>query len=332
MIRPTALLFILSSLIINNAIAIRWCCGGSASSGTTGTGNVYFVECPLTANTECASSTNNGTTTYIGCTTQSTCSSVSCCPTEACNCPPNVHKTLPQIEEIAEEMRSIMYPLLGMVVAIGWIVAAIFMPKLPLKLVMFVIAGIDCFFGILLILLPTTVYIGLYFAALGAFILAVILHTQGNRFGLLSICALSFLGFIIVGGIMSLWSTGNPTIEDLYNSIPGCEVSMNIQNLQNLYYQINTRCENWLLFTIFSAFILFLNQPLAVMAVFFMMSRGGAGAGAEAGAGAGAEAGAGGGDLENTTPKSDTNDTNIPMSDSQPQERYSQPQEPNSTS
>jgi len=277
------LLFFVFSVRVQS---IRFCCSGSLGGTTPPTAtSVQFQECPINQNTKCYTTTTVGITAYF-CGDDSGCSmaGTTCCSTEACNCPANVHKTTPQIQEIGSEMRSIMYPLLGMLVALVWIVAAVFMPSLPLKVVLLVFATLDCIFGIFLVFLPVSAYVGLFFTGIGAFTIAVAMHGQGNRVGLYSICILSLLGFFVLGGFVNIVS-GNPLYETVYSSIGNCENSMNIQNLDVSYFNVNTRCENWLLFILFDIFVLFLIQPLIMMAAFFTVSGGGSSGGSSGGSG-----------------------------------------------
>jgi len=264
--------------------SIRFCCGGALGGTTPPTAtSVQWQECPMNQNTNCLTQTASGISGY-SCGDNSFCSTAgtTCCTTELCNCPANVHKTIPQIQEIGSEMRSIMYPLLGMLVALVWILSAVFMPSLPLKVVLLVFATLDCIFGMFLVFLPVSAYVGLYFTGIGAFMIAIAMHGQDNRVGLYSICILSLLGFFVLGGFVNIVS-GNPLYETVYSAVGNCESSMNIQNLAVSYFNVNTRCENWLLFILFVIFVLFLIQPPIMMAAFFMVSGGGSSGGPSGG-------------------------------------------------
>jgi len=179
------------------------------------------------------------------------------------------------------EMRKIMYPIMGMVFVILWVVLA-FIGGGPVAIVLPVIGVIDAVFGIFLIFLPVTTYLGLFFAAVGALTIAVWKH--GGEKGITFIIVLTILVFFVSGGL-TVFGYGSAFHEQIDNYIGNCQNDMNIINWDNTYINLDTRCENWALFIAFCVFFLFLIQPLGLISLFFKQSGGGGGGGSGAGGG-----------------------------------------------
>jgi len=257
-----------------------YCCINGLTSAS-----IIQGQCLAPANTKCATLTNTATsppTIAYGCvddTVQVIPGAVSVCTTDFCNCPTDgtVHKTSTAVGWFFGDMRRIMYPLMGMIFAVLWVILAFFGGG-PVDIVLLIVAIIDVIFGILLIFLPVTTYLGLFYCALAALTIAVVKHDIGGKFGLIFVILLTCLIFLLTGGLT--WIAGGGDYFDAVASYPSqCMLDMNIVNWDNLYQNLDTRCENFALFIGFCVFLLFLVQPIALIALFFKKSGGGGGGG-----------------------------------------------------
>jgi len=269
------ILIVLFLCISVSQAVVRYCCYGTSPAVTQ-------RECLKPDNTKCISSPQtvlNSTITTYGCIGDSYTvpSSASTCTIDFCNCPPEAHKTEVAVGWFFGEMRKIMYPIMGIIFAIIWIVLA-FIGGGPTEVLLLVVSIIDAIFGILLIFLPPTAYLGLFYVAIGAFTIAVVKHSIGGKFGLYFVIGLTILVFLLTGGLTWI-AGGGPFFEEVANSIGNCEDSMNIIDWDDAYWNLDTRCENFALFEGFCVFLLFLVQPIALLALFFQMSGGGHGGG-----------------------------------------------------
>jgi len=258
-----------------------YCC----INGVTGVpGSIEQGKCLAPANAKCGTYTDSTTsppTVTYGCAPDSVqvIPGVSVCTTDFCNCPSDgtVHKTFTAVGWFFGDMRRIMYPIMGMIFAVLWVILAFFGGG-PVDIVLLIVAIIDLIFGILLIFLPVTTYLGLFYCVLAALTIAVVKHDIGGKFGLIFVILLTCLIFLLTGGLT--WIAGSGNYFDLVASYPsGCESNMNIVNWDNLYQNLDTRCEHFALFIGFCVFLLFLVQPIALIALFFKKSGGGGGFG-----------------------------------------------------
>jgi len=231
-----------------------YCCLGITSSDPTVTTQIFIQEaCPT--NTGCVSTPTTAggtTTTTYTCAPAAGCGNTSgCCKTNNCNCPPNVHKTGLQVDQTIGDMRNIMYPVLGMVFGISWILLAFCGNGFPHAVILIVIALVDCVFGIFLIFIPTTTYLGLLFVALGALTIAVVRHGIDDSRGIYIIFFGSIIAFLYTGGLVLIIGGQGPYVDLIAAASNLCESSMDITHSGNDYYNLNTRCENWALFVVF---------------------------------------------------------------------------------
>jgi len=210
----------------------------------------------------------------------------SCCSTNFCNCPSGgvVHKTVAEVQNSIGDMRSIMYPVMGIVLGIVWLVMAFLGNGLPHSIILIVVALLDAFFGIFLIFLPTTVYLGLYYIALGAFTIAIVRHGMDSK-GITIVILGTIVAFLMTGGLTLIIGGDGDYVDDIYNNAGGCEGSMDILNLFNTYYNVNTRCENFALYVVFCVFLLFLLQPITLISAYFAAKDGGGQGGGGGGGG-----------------------------------------------
>jgi len=82
------------------------------------------------------------------------------------------------------EMKKIMYPIMGVIFGVLWIILAFIGASLPHDILLIVVGLIDAIFGIFLIFLPVTTFLGLFYVAVGAFTIAVCRHSWGGDRGI----------------------------------------------------------------------------------------------------------------------------------------------------
>jgi len=267
------ILLLLLSISLSQAV-IRYCCSGL-------TPNVIQSQCLTPANTKCFTLPigNSSTFTY-GCGSDGI-NYPTTCTTDFCNCPQEAHKTATAVQWFFGEMRKIMYPIMGIIFGIIWIALA-FIGGGPTEVILLVVSIVDAIFGIFLIFLPATAYLGLFYVAVGAFSIAVVKHSIGGKAGLYFVIGLTILIFLLTGGLTFI-SYSNNYFDEVANTITAtpsaCESSMHIIDWDDAYWNLDTRCENFALFEGFCVFLLFLVQPIALLALFFQMSGGGGGGG-----------------------------------------------------
>jgi len=169
-----------------------------------------------------------------------------------------------------------MYPIMGIIFAILWVALA-FIGGGPVDIVLIGVGLIDAVFGIFLIFLPIVTYLGLFYCLVGALSIAVARHGSGGGGGITFVMVLTIIIFFITGGLTVISYASPSAFEGIAGYIGNCETNMNIVNWDNKYWGLDTRCENWALFTAFCVFFLFLVQPLGLISLFFKKSGGGGG-------------------------------------------------------
>jgi len=228
-------------------------------------------------------SSTTGSGAYYGCAVEgSVPQGTKLCDVDYCNCPANVHKTLQALGWTFGDMRNIMYPVMGIVFSIIWLALA-FIGGGPVDIILLIVSLIDAVFGIFLIFLPVTTYLGLFYVAIGAFTIASVRHSFGGKIGVYILIGLTIVIFLLTGGLTVVANNTNAVDDIAANTVSftssDCESDMNIDNWENSYQNLNTRCENWALFLAFCVFFLFLSQPIAILELFFKKSGGGSGVG-----------------------------------------------------
>jgi len=170
------------------------------------------------------------------------------------------------------EMRKIMYPVMGMIFGVLWIILAFIGVRLPLDIILIVVGLIDAIFGLFLIFLPVTTFLGLFYMAVGAFTIAVCRHSWGGDRGIDFLLALTIIIFLLTGGLTFIAYDGGLG-RDYVSRVAGYTYLFNCDNDMNIYRDPgqgrSTRCENWAYFIAFSVFLLFLVQPIALIAAAF---------------------------------------------------------------
>jgi len=264
------ILVLLLSISLSQAL-VRYCCS-EVLFGSTDTA-ITQIQCATPYNSKCYTDLSANITNNYGCAgdTGPTLPASSTCTTDFCNCPPEAHKTVVAVGWFFGEMRKIMYPIMGIVFGVIWIILA-FIGGGPTEVILLLVAFIDAIFGLLLIFLPVTAYLGLFYVAVGAFTIAVIKHSIGGKVGLYFVIGLTVIIFLLTGGLTFVAYPYGSFFEVVAGSISGCEGSMNIINLEDKYWNLDTRCENFALFEGFVVFLLFLVQPIALLALFFQKS------------------------------------------------------------
>jgi len=268
------IIFLLS--LIGLSQGIRYCCSGVAPSVT----QAICHPAVYTGSSKCFTETTIPTAAVYGCSGDNlpAPSTAKTCTTDYCNCPPEAHKTVTTMGWFFGDMRKIMYPVMGILFAVIWIALA-FLGGGPVDAILMVVALIDAIFGIFLIFLPVTAYLGLFYVAIGAFTLAVSKHSLGGKAGMYFLIVMTIVIFLLTAGLtfiaLSASAFASNYFDQIESYITSCEGDMNIINWELSYWNLDTRCENWALFTAFCVFFLFLVQPIALLELFFKKSGGG---------------------------------------------------------
>jgi len=272
----TFLIFILSLILYcansQPTTAPQSCCSGSQVPNGNGgfSGQVLQTYCNASVY-QCSSwtSSGNGSQYSCGCIAGAT-----CCTGNNCNCPGSVHKTGYQIGLQAANMRNIMFPVLGMIFGLVWVLIAFLGPFFPHTIMVLVISICNAIFGVFLLFNPTTVYVGLYFIGLGAFGIAVVRHHH-SHYPFATLAIFSFLGCLFISGLVILVQSA-PMIEQLVGTVlvgnpTQCEQSMDLYNYANNYFGVNLRCENYLLWLVFVLFFILVLQPILILCAYALV-------------------------------------------------------------
>jgi len=245
---------------------VSHCCTGTVRSDDMPGRSVEQSECEAPANAKCVTEQLNFanvlvTTYFCG---DSSASGTGTCSSDYCNCPPQDHKSISEIEAIIGNMRSIMYPILGIVFGILWVILAFVGAAIPPSLLLLIVGFIDAVFGVFLIFLPVTAFLGLLYIALGDLTIAAARHYVGEKvFWFLVI--LTVITFFLTGGLTVIAWHGTYVadfVTRIADATATCERDLNIDDWDN------HRCENYALFVVFCVFLLFLVQPIALLAAF----------------------------------------------------------------
>jgi len=155
-----------------------------------------------------------------------------------------------------------MYPVMGVLFGLLWLILAFIGKRLPHRAILITIGLLDAILGIFLILLPVTTFLGLFYMAIGAFTIAISRHSWGGDRGIDFLLILTIIVFLLTGGLTFVafdFGRGMDYINRIASYIPFCGQDMNIGGGSD-------RCDNYLLFVIFSVYLLFLLQPIALIA------------------------------------------------------------------
>jgi hypothetical protein len=251
-------------VILGLAQAVRYCCTGSYDSRDTlsASPNVHRIECPAGTNAKCLSNQPSGTyLTSLNCGNDNS-TATSTCVYDNCNCPAGSQFSNPDFE--FGEMKKIMFPVMGMVFGVLWVLLAFFGKRISADIMLIIIGIIDAIFGIFLIFIPATVFLGLFYIAIGALSIAIARHLWGGDRGIDFYLALVTIIFLLTGGLTFVafdWGAGVDYFNRVAAYMPGCDRDMNIAT--NGGY--STRCGNYAFFVAFCVYLLFLIQPIALI-------------------------------------------------------------------
>jgi len=276
----TIILFLFS---LGLAQAVNFCCSGIYNpSNPNNFDGVTQLNCQNAPTAVCSTSFDNtgssGTSRqFLDCAN----STVNGCNTDGCNCPPGYLAAPPtnqapndvtSYDPIFGSMKSIMYPVMGVIFGLAWIVLAFVGASLPLDLILLICAIIDAIFGLFLIFIPITTFLGLFYMAIGAFTIAITRHRWGGDTGIDFLLALTIIIFLLTGGLTFIafdWGRGGNYIDRMAAYTPfSCDNDMNLRDNGDYRYR-STRCQNYAYFVTFSVFLLFLVQPIKLIAAAF---------------------------------------------------------------
>jgi hypothetical protein len=281
----TILLFL---IYLGLAQAVNFCCSGTFDPNDPNDfDDVQRLDCPNAPSAVCLTnfdSTDNENSSAIrnlGCGNNST-GAISVCNTDGCNCPqgfvanpstPAASNNTSNYDPVFGNMKSIMYPVMGVIFGLIWIALAFIGARLPLDLLLLIIGILDAVFGIFLIFIPITTFLGLFYMAVGAFTIAITRHAWGGDTGIDFLLSLTIIIFLLTGGLTFVsfdWGRGFNFVDRLSAYTPfTCDNDMNIRQNPNDYGYRSTRCHNYAYFVTFSVFLLFLIQPIGMIAAAF---------------------------------------------------------------
>jgi len=253
---------------------VTFCCSGTYNPNNP-TQNTYTrITCPNDANTRCITNSQTGSSNSsrtLQCGDDSSDPSRGC-DSDYCNCPDSSNSNnSPQfMTSIFRDMKKIMYPVMGVLFGVIWVILAFIGLRLPLDLILLVVGIIDALLGIMLIFIPVTTFLGLFYIAIGAFTIAICRHSWGGDTGIDFLLSITTIVFLLTGGLTFIaydWGHGSDyVITRMWGYIPLCDSDMNIDNDNN---NLSTRCGNYALFVTFCVYLLFLIQPIAMIAAAF---------------------------------------------------------------
>jgi len=242
----------------------RYCCTGSYDSLSNYDG---------VSSMECADDISRCITTSIFSRTALSCgvaTSTDGCDDDYCNCPAG-YRSSGDITSEFREMKKIMFPIMGVIFGILWVLLAFFGARLPVKILLLIVGLINGVLGIFLIFLPVTTFLGLFYIAIGAFAIAVSRHYWGGNNGIYLLLALMVIVFLLTGGLTFVafdFGRGSDYFGRVAGYIPICDRDMNIDRDGD--DDVSTRCGNYALFVGFCVFLLFLIQPIGMLAAAFL--------------------------------------------------------------
>jgi hypothetical protein len=210
--------------------------------------------CPPGATDRCVMDRQSGVTNYF-CGSDNTTGTYTC-GTDNCNCPSHIH------DPEYGELKKIMYPVMGVIFGVLWVLLAFIGAALPVSIILIVVGLVDAILGIFLILLPLTTFLGLFYMAVGAFTIAVSRHSWGGDTGIDFLLALTVIVFLLTGGLTFVafdFGFGDDYVNRIRGYVPFCARDMNLSDGGD-------RCGNYAYFVTFCVYLLFLIQPIAMIA------------------------------------------------------------------
>jgi hypothetical protein len=256
-------LAILFVIYFGVAASVHICCTGSLDTLTYKFTGLVPTTCQSGTTDRCVIDVQQFGRNY-SCGSESTPGSYYCY-TDYCNCPSY------DSGNVFGEMKKIMYPVMGMIFGVLWIIQAFIGARLPVSIILIVVGLIDAILGIFLILLPITTFLGLFYMAVGTFTIAVSRHSWGGDTGVNFLLALTVIVFLLTGGLTFVafdFGSGNDYVTRIRSYLPYCVRDMNLLHIEgnNIINDGKIRCENYTYFVTFCVYLLFLIQPIAMVA------------------------------------------------------------------
>jgi hypothetical protein len=279
---------ILFVIYLGIAQAVDFCCTGIWNPNTSNYTLLKSTPCLPNANFRCVRENTSSSFQTLRCSDNSTGDddAFACTDGDNCNCPPGFFTNSPDNDDddnsntpfdpIYGNMKSIMYPVMGVLFGLLWLILAFIGAALPLDLLLLIVGLIDAIFGIFLIFIPLTTFLGLFYMAVGAFTIAITRHAWGGDTGIDFLLALTIIIFLLTGGLTFVaFDAGRG--DNYVNRMTGyaglgnraapfwCDDDMNIDHNDGR----STRCHHYAYFVTFCVFLLFLVQPIGMIAAAF---------------------------------------------------------------
>jgi len=222
--------------------------------------NINQIACP-DDDARCITNAAGTSQTSLGCGNQN--SNATICDDDYCNCPDGYQRFQDDPDSEFGEMKKIMFPIMGCIFGVMWVLLAFFGKRISSDIMLIIIGIIDAIFGIFLIFVPVTAFLGLFYIAIGALSIAVARHYWGGHTGINFYLALTTIIFLLTGGLTFVAydsGYGLDYFQRVSFYVPLCDGDMNIYNGGR-----STRCGNYAYFVAFCVYLLFLIQPIALL-------------------------------------------------------------------
>jgi hypothetical protein len=242
---------------------VKYCCTGTYDrNNLQGAGNnLVQTQCPADS-TRCLTNVPTGSSmTTLSCGNDAS-SATTFCGSDNCNCPSGLQTYSARDDEFGQ-MKMIMFPIMGCIFGVFWVLLAFFGKRISSDIMLLVVGIIDAIFGIFLIFVPVTTFLGLFYIAVGALSVAISRHFWGGHTGLDFYLALTTIIFLLTGGLTFVafdFGKGLDYFNRIAGYVPFCDSDMNIYAGGR-----STRCGNYAYFVAFCVYLLFLIQPIALL-------------------------------------------------------------------
>lgn len=243
---------------------VNYCCTGTYDrNNLQGAGNaITQIKCP-DGSTRCLTNVPAGSSlTTLSCGNDASSASGYCDTGDNCNCPSGLQTTSQRDDEFGQ-MKMIMFPVMGCIFGVLWVLLAFFGKGISSDIMLIIVGIIDAIFGIFLIFVPVTTFLGLFYITVGALSIAIARHFWGGHTGLDFYLALVTIIFLLTGGLTFVafdFGRGADYFNRIAGYVPFCDSDMNIYNGGR-----STRCGNYAYFVAFCVYLLFLIQPIALL-------------------------------------------------------------------
>jgi len=241
------------------------CCTGTYDSRNlqSAANTVTQITCPSDSNSKCLSNAVPGSSlTNLNCGNDAS-TATSTCTGDNCNCPSGTIVRQSNQDDQFGNMKMIMFPIMGCIFGVLWVLLAFFGRRISADIMLIVVGIIDAIFGIFLIFVPVTTFLGLFYIAVGALSIAIARHFWGGHTGIDFYLALTTIIFLLTGGLTFVafdFGRGSDYFNRVAAYVPLCDSDMNIYDGGR-----STRCGNYAYFVAFSVYLLFLIQPIGLL-------------------------------------------------------------------